>query len=210
MKARVILADPPWKYNNRHSTRSDGKKTRFGIGVADRYSRGVMSVKDLCALPVADIAADDAYLFMWATWPCLEEALDVLKAWDFTFKTLGFIWCKTTKQSGFFYGPGRYVPSNTEPVLFAVRSRPWHLSTGRKPNQVIEAPHPRGTDGKIIHSRKPVDCHERIEQWLRPSSSPDDSWVELFATQPRDGWNCFGYDVTGRDLKEDLEIYRST
>lgn len=205
--ARVILADPPWEYRNRHSTRQDGGKSRFGIGVASRYSKGVMSLQDICDLPIKKIADKDCYLFMWATWPNLQEALDVIRAWGFSYKTAAFVWHKVYKNGDSFYGPGRYVPSNTEPVLFATRGSPFTPNTGWKPLQVIEAPHPRDPRGKIIHSRKPVECYERIEKWLSKYSSPDEDWVELFATQEREGWTSFGFDVTGRDIREDLEEY---
>lgn len=65
---RVILADPPWEYNNRRETRRDNKekKTKFGVGVAARYSKGVMNPKKLCELGplVSKVCAPDAYLFM--------------------------------------------------------------------------------------------------------------------------------------------------
>lgn len=200
MKYKVILADPPWSYNNRHESRAG--KTRFGRGVSTRYSAGVMGVNDLCSLPVADIAEDNAYLFMWATWPCLKEGVQVMESWGFRYVTLAFIWAKENKNGGWFYGPGRYVPSNSEPCLFGVRGRPITSSTGVKPCQILAAPHPRDpATHKIIHSRKPEEAHKRIENWCGPG-------LELFATQQTDGWRCLGYDVTRRDIREDLEMIK--
>jgi N6-adenosine-specific RNA methylase IME4 len=201
VKYSVILADPPWAYNDRRGTRSDGSSTRFGVGVAHRYSRGVMSIDDICALDVSSIAAQDAYLFLWATWPTLPDALRVIEAWGFRYVTAGMIWAKRNPKNGrWFRGPGRYVPANTEPLLMGVRGRPITDPTGWKPCQVVEAPHPR-LGGKIIHSRKPASVHHDIARWAGAG-------IELFATQSTSGWRCVGYDVTGRDIREDIAMIK--
>jgi N6-adenosine-specific RNA methylase IME4 len=207
MKTQVILADPPWFYRNRHEVRYDGGKGCFGIGVNSRYPKGCMTTQAICDLPVESMAADQAYLFMWSTWTHLPDALEVMKAWGFDYKTVAFVWHKLNKNGDSFYGPGRYVPSNTEPCLFGVRGRPWTPNTGWKPHQVVSAPHPRDSKGKIIHSRKPEEVHQRIERWLHPHSPEGDPWVELFATVDRPGWECFGHSVTGRDIVEDIEDF---
>ena len=212
--ARIVVCDCPWEYRNRHETRADNpeKKTRFGIGVATRYNNGVMTIADLCAMrpQVVDVCAADAYLLMWTTWTHLHEALRLIEAWDFEYKTCGFNWIKTYPDGEKdFVGTGRYVPSNSEPCLFAVRkgASPWHPNTGSKPNQVIRGPHPRGDDKKIIHSRKPDDAHERLEAWLGPHMAGH-GFLELFATRQRPGWACLGGDVTGNDIREDLAILK--
>lgn len=211
--ARVLLVDPPWEFRNRHALRKDGRKTRFGIGAASRYEHGVMSVQDIAALPINEICTEDAYLFMWCTWTHLQEALDVIRSWQFIYKTCGFIWCKTYPRSeASFMGPGRYVPANSEPCLFATRGRPWHPNTGKKPEQVVRVAHPRYPEGhpkagKIIHSRKPSDVHDRIERWLSPHLAGR-SMVELFATEAKPGWICLGGDITKRDIRIDLPLLR--
>ena len=197
MRHSVILADPPWLYSNRHDVRRDGKSPRFGVGVAARYSRGVMRLQDICSLPVQDVSAQDAYLFLWATWPTMPDALQVIEAWGYRYVTCAMIWCKRYPSGGWFRGPGRYVPSNSEPLLLGVRGRPITPSTGWKPCQIVDEAHPRA-GGKIVHSRKPACVHERIERWAGAG-------LELFATQATPGWRCLGYDVTGRDIREDLE-----
>jgi len=201
MRYSVILADPPWSYADRRGTRSDGSSTRFGIGVADRYSRGVMSVQEICELEVRSVAERDAYLFLWATWPTLPDALKVIEAWGFRYVTCGMVWAKRYPQNGrWFRGPGRYVPSNSEPLLMGVRGKPITDPTGWKPCQIVDEPHPR-LGGKIIHSRKPAIVHESIARWCGPG-------LELFATQETEGWRCLGYDVTRRDIREDLEMIK--
>ena len=206
--ARVIVADCPWSYRNRHEVRRDGASSKFGIGVAARYSRGVMSTADLCALgpSVRGISAADAYLFMWAVAPSLPDALRVMEAWGFRYVSIAFFWAKTYKGGATFFGPGRYVPANAELVLLGVRGPAWHVNTGKKPLQEIRVPHPRA-DGKIIHSRKPEEMQDRLDAWLRPQAGGA-PFVELFATRPRADWVCLGYDVTQRDIRDDLAEMR--
>ena len=203
--ARVIVADPPWHYRNRHDTRGP---SRFGRGVAARYSRGVMDIDDLCDLGpfVERVSASDAYLFMWSTPPTLPDAVRLIEAWGWRYVTIAFYWTKLYPNGQPFFGPGRYTPSNVEPVLLGSKNSCWHTNKGFKPLQEIRAPHPRDENGKIIHSRKPVQLHERIEQWLGPQIGEHDM-LELFATQAREGWRCYGWDVTGRDIRVDLAGY---
>lgn len=212
MKARIILADPSWQYNNRHDTRRDNpdKKSRFGTGVAARYNHGVMSINDIKSLPIQNLISDDSYLFLWATWPLLSEALDVINAWGFMYITAAFVWVKTARD-GYFCGPGRYTFSNSEPCLLAKREGIkglWHPNTGWRPGQVILEPHPRNEEKKIIHSRKPAIVHEHLEKWLFPHCEGYEK-IELFATQPRPGWVCVGGDVTGNDIRDDLRALSS-
>lgn len=200
--ARVLVADPPWQYNNRHDTRG---KSRFGIGVAARYSRGCMTIANLCAMGplVQSVCAPDCLAFLWTTPPTMPDAIRLLEAWNFRYVTIGFYWTKTYHQNGKpFFGPGRYTPSNIEPVLLGARGKCWHPNTGSKPLQEIREPHPR-LDGKIHHSRKPETLQDRIESWLWPYLGGY-GMMELFATRLRVGWDCYGWDVTGRDLREDL------
>lgn len=86
-KYAVIYADPPWGYSN--------KGTR---AAADKHY-STMTIEEIKALPVADIAAADCVLFLWATFPMLPEALEVIKAWGFRYKTLGFLWVKLNRGS---------------------------------------------------------------------------------------------------------------
>ena len=79
----VVYADPPWQYDNK------------GRGAAENHYP-TMSLDDVKALPVSRLAAPDAVLFLWATWALLPEALEVMRAWDFEYKTVGFVWVKFT------------------------------------------------------------------------------------------------------------------
>ena len=87
-KYQIIYADPPWSYDDKALNRG---------GAERHYS--TMRLEDICALPVAEIAADDALLFMWGAWPKLFEAKAVIEAWGFEFKTCAFVWVKTNKRT---------------------------------------------------------------------------------------------------------------
>jgi N6-adenosine-specific RNA methylase IME4 len=188
------------RHGNRHEIRRDGKKTRFGIGVASRYSAGVMKVADIAALPVHKICEPDALLFLWATWPTIHDALAVMDGWGFQFGTCAFVWEKLYASGDTFCGAGRYTFSNTEFILVGRRGPLWHPKTGWKPRQVHRCEHPKSEDGKIIHSRKPYWFADQIQKWLIPYAEGGE-FVELFATERRLGWIGTGHEIDGRDVK---------
>ena len=217
--AQVIVADPPWKYNDRKSTRRDNpeRAPKFGIGVERRYSAGTMTLPELCSLDVAGASHPDAYLFLWATCPRLDAAQTVMAAWGFPYTTVHSCWVKVYPQlwdrvllgevdllnRAIFRGPGRYSPSNVELLLLGTRGRCWHPTTGYKPHQVVFAPHPRvPLTGKIWHSRKPEIFQDELTRWLAPHQQGYS--LELFATRQRPGWRCLGHELTGTDIRQDL------
>lgn len=84
-----------------------------------------MSIEDLCALPVADLAAPDSALFLWATFPQLPEALRLIEAWGFTYKSVAFVWLKKNKKAdSWFYGLGFWTRGNAEICLLATKGHP--------------------------------------------------------------------------------------
>ena len=109
----IIYADPPWRY------------ARSGMqGAAERHYP-TMTVDELCALPVADLAARDSALFLWATFPKLPEALQIIKEWGYTYKSVAFVWLKKNKKAdGWFYGLGCWTRGNAEICLLATRGHP--------------------------------------------------------------------------------------
>lgn len=216
MKTRLWLCDNPWAYNDRKVTRKDnpGKKAKFGIGVQRRYSAGTMSNLDLACLgpDISFLSTPDAYMLMWAVMPLLDTAMATMDAWGFDYVTTPFTWVKTTKNGKLFKGPGAYTLSNTEVILLGRKKkakRLWHSNAKGcyKPCSVIMEPHPRGEDGKIIHSRKPEIFHQELEKWLFPYLGEFEA-TELFATQRREGWNCLGHALTGTMIDEDLRLYK--
>ena len=84
-----------------------------------------MSIEELCALPVADLAAPDSALFLWATFPQLPEALRLIEAWGFTYKSVAFVWLKKNKKADrWFYGLGFWTRGNAEICLLATKGHP--------------------------------------------------------------------------------------
>lgn len=212
---RVILADPPWQFNDRRETRRDNpaRASKFGTGVQRRYSAGTMPQEALCALGplIQAIAAPDAYLFLWVCESQPYAHLDLADAWGFRLINTAFSWQKTNLRSLTpHFGTGKYTAGNLERCLLArnrARNSPcWHQTASGcyKPAQAVSAPHPRGQDGKIIHSRKPDLIHQEIERWLSPYLAGM-GMLELFATQRRPGWTTLGHALTGTDIRDDLE-----
>ena len=177
MKYDIIYADPPWQYNN--------KITR---GAAESHYP-TMSLDELKALPVKDLASDNCVLFLWATYPCIEYALELIKAWGFKYKTLGFQWVKVYRKQTdkFFIGLGNWTRGNTEPCLLAVKGSPKRFSGGVR--QLVIAPVQR-------HSQKPNEVRIRIKELM----GFDKKCIELFAREKRNGWDSWGNEVES-DIK---------
>jgi len=177
-----ILADPPWSFLTYGAKRTTPHRT-----AEDHYV--TMAAGDLRAMPVEASAAKDCALFMWVVDTHLDEAIELGKAWGFSFKTIAFIWAKTTqaqagKQFGFFppetvhrIGMGYWTRKQAETCLLFTRGKPKRIGKGVR--QIIEAP-------RREHSRKPDETHARIQQLV---AGP---YLELFAREPRPGWTVWG------------------
>lgn len=169
-KYKIIYADPPWSY-----------KDSGCIGAAAKQYN-TMTMEELKKLPVKDIADNNCVLFMWATYPKIQEALELIKAWGFTYKSIGFKWVKTYKNGkDFFFGLGRWTRGNTEPCLIAVKGKPKRISASV--GQLIVSPVRK-------HSTKPAETRDKIIKLLG-----DLPRVELFARQKVDGWDSWGNEV---------------
>ena len=170
-KYSVIYADPPWRYHTGSNTRSPER----------HYP--TMKLQDIQALPVADLAADDCTLFLWATLPQLKEALSVIDAWGFKYKTTAFVWIKLNRNSdGIFWGLGFWTRANAEICLLATRGRPKRRATNI--HQVI-------ISHVEEHSKKPDEARRRIVALMG-----DVPRIELFARQAPPGWDGWGNEVT--------------
>ena len=173
----AILADPPWSFE------VWSKDTGNGRSAESHYS--TMTMRQISRLPVDELAAKDCVLFMWACWPSIADALRIIEAWGFTYKTCGFDWMKADNtQPNFFQeevpaqvGMGYWTRANTEPCLLAVRGKPKRLNADVRMG--IIAP-------RREHSRKPDGIHERVERLV---AGP---YLELFARQKRPGWDVWG------------------
>jgi N6-adenosine-specific RNA methylase IME4 len=169
-KYRVIYADPPWAYND---TRQTGDH-RESTAAAHHYP--TMSKKDICAMNVADMAADDCVLFLWGTFPLLPDALDVIRAWGFKYKT-AIVW---HKDGGAF---GHYHKANAE-LLFIATKGSALPDADKKESQVIE--HKR-----LGHSRKPECFREMIDRAYIHGPR-----IELFCRGPSaHGWTAWGNET---------------
>lgn len=169
-KYTVIYADPPWRYQQKSLS-----------GAAENHYP-TMSIQELCELPVGELAEKDSMLFLWTTFPMLSEALQLIKAWGFTYKTVAFVWVKQNKKSPtWFYGLGFWTRSNAEICLLAKRGKPKRNSASV--HQLIIAPVEK-------HSKKPDETRKRIEQLMG-----DVPRVELFARQKSEGWDVWGNEV---------------
>lgn len=178
-KYKVIYADPPWEY------RQFGSKTNFR-GMAKQHYQ-TMSTEAICNIPVRQIATDDALCFMWATFPNIGEALQVMSAWGFEYKTAAFVWVKTNKKSdSLFWGMGAYTRANAEVCLLGI-------SKGTKASEVVKnhGVHQIIMDKVGRHSEKPQDARDRIIELL----GDDCSKIELFARQEVPEWDCWGDEV---------------
>ena len=135
-KSAFIYADPPWRYEQRKVQ-----------GAAENHYP-TMSIDELCALPVPELAAKDCALFLWATFPQLPEALRLIRAWGFRYKTVAFVWLKRNRKSpSWFYGMGYWTRSNAEICLLATKGKPKRQSAGV--HQFIISPIEQ-------HSKKPA------------------------------------------------------
>ena len=169
-KYGVILADPPWKYNNLRTVAQ-------GAAVAQYPT---MSVEELLSLPVRELAADDCALFLWATMPQLDVALDIMADWGFDYVTCAFTWVKKTKHGKWWSGMGFYTRANAELCLLGKRGRPKVQDTCQP--QLIVAERGR-------HSAKPEEARQRIEKLFQGP------YIELFARTRVPGWDAWGNEV---------------
>lgn len=167
---RTIVADPPWAYEGFASQPGDPRKPHRKIK-ADALPYGSMTVDQIKALAVQDLAAADARLFLWTTNRYLPASLEIATAWGFEY-TQTLVWHKTGNPSPF---GGSVAPIHAEFLLVARRGSPDVL--GRWETSVIAAPKP------YKHSQKPDVFLDLVE---RVSPGP---YAELFSRRARFGWD---------------------
>jgi N6-adenosine-specific RNA methylase IME4 len=181
-QARVVLADPPWPYQT-YSNKGKGRSAE-----AHYETMSVDEIKALGAYVKTTVAPTCA-LFLWVTKTILPRSFEVIEAWGFEYKTVGFCWVKTLAAPPdntifgppplrFFMGLGYWTRSNPEMCLLATRGRPSRINADVP--ELILAP-------RREHSRKPDEIYPRIERLM----GPEGPFLELFAsaTVPhRDNW----------------------
>lgn len=148
-----------------------------------------MSSEDIKKLPVKNIASDDAVLLIWTTDYHLAKCLDVITAWGFEYKTVGFVWQKLNKSGSPVCFTGAYtLKSGAELCLLATRGNTKGWVKDRKVMALLQSPR-----GK--HSEKPSEIRDRVERLFG-----DRKRVELFARNYNKGWDVFGNEVDGIKL----------
>lgn len=163
----VVVADPPWQYD-------------FSVDARDsiEFHYPTLTLQDIKQMPISNLVLSNAVLFLWGTWPKLQEANAVMSAWGFGYVT-GFPWVKMAGDFTVSYGMGYWVRGCSEYVLI-----------GRRGN--VSPPRLEGFLGllspNLQHSRKPDSVHEIAETLPGP-------YLELFGRRPREGWTVFGNDV---------------
>lgn len=172
VKYGVIYADPPWTF---------GTYSPKGKGRSAEQHYDCMNLDDIKALPVETWTANDALLLLWTTDPFLVKALEVMAAWGFKYKTVGFVWAKTNRISkGWFTGMGFWTRANPEICLLGTKGHPKRQS--KAVHKLVIAP-------RQEHSRKPDEIYDRIEALV---AGP---YLELFARRNHAGWDSWGKEV---------------
>lgn len=194
----IIYLDPPWHYNSRAN-----HKTKFRGGVHGHYP--TMTMDQIRALPIPDIANKTAAVLMWCTWPYIDEQITLFKHWGFRYRTVAIEWIKLNPKGywtpmadpnyandktyvryndayhSVFFGVGYYTKSNPEPLLLGMRGQLPTMTNSL--SNVLHAPRGR-------HSEKPPEARDRIVQLFG-----DRPRVELFARDAAPGWDVWGNDV---------------
>ena len=161
----VLLCDPPWQYEH-VKTRSRSIERRYAT----------METADICALPIAELAADDAVLFLWATAPKLDEAMQVMRAWGFSYRT-NMCWDKMIDGMGFYWR------QRHELLLLGTCGTPGTPAPDVRPSSVLRI-------RRKEHSVKPDEVYDMIEALY-----PDRTRIELFARTAREGWDAWGAEA---------------
>lgn len=160
----IIYADPPWRYENPPM----GGTNR---SIENHYP--TMTLEEICAMPVADLATDDAMLYLWATAPKLAECMKVIEAWGFEYRT-NLVWDKE------LIGMGYHARNQHEILLVAKRGDIPPPAAGTQPSSVHR-------ERRTEHSAKPEFYYQMIE-----AAYPQLPKIELFCRSPRDGWAVWG------------------
>jgi N6-adenosine-specific RNA methylase IME4 len=175
-KYDIILCDPPWDYGGRAMFQTANKTKTYLNDVTEHYS--TMTVDDMIQeIDVMQYAADDCLLFMWATWPHLDQAIKLGTAWGFRYVHTPFVWNKFRLNTGY------YTMTQTEPVLCFKKGKIPRPRGARNVRQLVESPYTK-------HSEKPHEVNARIDLMF-----PEQKKLEMFARRQYPGWDVWGNEV---------------
>jgi N6-adenosine-specific RNA methylase IME4 len=186
----VIYADPPWKY---------AEVPYFKKSLAVQYQYPPLTTADLMSLNVNSIAKENSWLFLWAVWAQLPQALDVIKAWGFEYKTAAFVWTKRTVngKKAKTYGRACGAQSSVEIVLLAKKGAPAHF---------IENEEQEFESIREGHSKKPDIVYDKIDRIVTPPGGQMRK-IELFARQQHKDWYALGNDESLNQQQNPLCLY---
>ena len=182
-KFDIIYADPPWHYNGKlqfDKSSRDAESIDLSSPIfisSSSFKYPTLKTNDLMKIPVGNIAKDDCLLFMWTTNPHLAQAIALGHSWGFEYKTVAFVWDKSS------HNPGQYTLSNCELCLLFKRGRIPRPRGARNIQQLIRSP-------RRAHSQKPAEVMLSIEKMF-----PTQARIELFARSRAIGWSAWGLEV---------------
>tara|TARA_B110000503_G_scaffold130634_1_gene204248 strand:- start:1037 stop:1669 length:633 start_codon:yes stop_codon:yes gene_type:complete len=185
-KYQTIYADPPWRFKN-FSTKGEGRNA------VSHYD--CLTIPELKKLNISKYADKNCALFMWVTDPLLDQAMELISAWGFNYKTVAFYWVKTNKnvdlnnlssEKDFFTGLGYWTRANPEMCLLATKGKPKRISKSVRRLLITK---------RREHSRKPDEVYTGIEKLV------EGPYLELFARNTKKGWDSWGNQVGLFDKK---------
>lgn len=172
-KYSILYADPPWDY----AGRQQHGRVQENASAIDHYP--TVKLEDLKRLNIPSITEKDALLFMWTSSPHLEQAIELMKAWGFAYKTIAFVWYKQKTN------PGYYTLSECEICIVGKKGKIPEPRGARNIRQFL-------SEARREHSQKPDEIRTRIGAMF-----PTQKKLELFARNRSDGWDVFGNQVDG-------------
>lgn len=168
-KYNIILADPPWEYSDKATS-----------GACNNHYN-TLSYDELKKLKVTNISDKDCFLLMWVTFPQMEIAMKLFNDWGFKYKTILFLWIKTTNDGKYHYSIGNYTRSNSEVLLLGRKGKLPILY--KNYSQLIFSKRRK-------HSQKPDVIYTNIERMFG-----DVKKIELFSRNHREGWDVWGNEI---------------
>lgn len=162
-KYKTILADPPWDINQRGKYSNRSAESHYPL----------MPLEQIKSMPIAELCEDDAHLYLWCPNGLLPQALDVIKAWGFTYRS-DMVWCKPRLSLG------NYIRTSHETLLFATRGK---------------APVNFHGQGSWLFAPQQEHSHKPEEQFAIIERLSDGPYLELFARRRQHGWDCWGDEI---------------
>ena len=189
-KFGIIVADPPWKFNDKLIYPKDTVKR----GAAAMYP--TLSLPEIKALPVNELAEDNSICALWVPSAFLKAGIDVLEGWGFTYKQL-WVWGKRSKSNplNLAFGMGRLARNCHEPCIIGVKGKYTPFLQNRSQRTLFMHP-------SLPHSQKPEGVQDSLEVMF-----PQWDKLELFARRNRNGWTCVGNEAPltqGEDIRDSI------